>query len=173
MKEIWKDIKGYEGLYQVSNLGRIKRLRFINKNTNIERERIKNLKLRKDGYLEVSLYKKGKGKSVQVHRLVAQAFIPNPTSKLQVNHIDGIKTNNKVSNLEWVSISENAIHSSRVLKNNVRKVNQYDLKGIHLATYSSIKIASEITGIKASSISNVLGKRRNKAGNYIWKYDKD
>lgn len=77
-EEIWKDIEGYEGLYQVSNLGRVKRMRFINKNTNIEKERIKSQKIRKDGYLEVALYKNGKGKYIQVHRLVAKSFIPNP-----------------------------------------------------------------------------------------------
>ena len=161
-EEIWKDIEGYEGLYQVSNLGRVKRMRFINKNTNIEKERIKSQKIRKDGYLEVALYKNGKGKYIQVHRLVAKSFIPNPKKLPQVNHIDGIKTNNIVENLEWVSISDNAIHSSRVLRNNVRKINQYDLKGRYLATYSSITIAGEINNIRESSIANVLAGRRNK-----------
>ena len=86
MEEIWKDIKGYEGLYQVSNSGKIKRTRFINKHTNKEKERIKSQKLRKDGYLEVALYKNGKAKYIQVHRIVAQAFIPSTQNKLQVNH---------------------------------------------------------------------------------------
>ena len=169
-EEIWKDIEGYEGLYQVSNLGRVKRMRFINKNTNIEKERIKSQKIRKDGYLEVALYKNGKGKYIQVHRLVAKSFIPNPKKLPQVNHIDGIKTNNIVENLEWVSISDNAIHSSRVLRNNVRKINQYDLKGRYLATYSSITIAGEINNIRESSIANVLAGRRNKTFGYKWKY---
>ena len=169
-EEIWKDIEGYEGLYQVSNLGRVKIMRFINKNTNIEKERIKSQKIRKDGYLEVALYKNGKGKYIQVHRLVAKSFIPNPKKLPQVNHIDGIKTNNIVENLEWVSISDNAIHSSRVLRNNVRKINQYDLKGRYLATYSSITIAGEINNIRESSIANVLAGRRNKTFGYKWKY---
>lgn len=173
MKEIWKDINEFEGLYQVSNLGNVKRIRFINKNTNKEQEMLKVKKLRKDGYYEVALYKNSKGKSKQVHRLVANAFIPNLDNKPEVNHKNGIKTDNRVSNLEWVTISENALHSSRVLRNNVRKINQYDLKGRYLATYSSIKIASEITGISASSISNVLAKRRNKTYEYKWKYAKE
>ena len=173
MQEIWKDIKGYEGLYQVSNLGRVKRLRFINKNTNIEKERIKSQKIRKDGYLEVALYKNGKGKSIQVHRIVAKTFIPNIENKAQVNHIDGNKKNNNVSNLEWVLGSENMIHSARQLRNNVRKINQYDLDGRYLATYSSITIAGEINGIRESSIANVLAGRRNKAYGYKWRYSEE
>jgi len=170
IEEIWKDVKGYEGLYQVSNIGRVKRLRFTNRYTDREQERIKVLKLCKKGYLRVALFKNGKGKHVEVQRLVAIAFIPNPDNKPEVNHIDGNKKNNKVENLEWVTISENAIHSARALQKNVRRVNQYDLQDRYLATYSSITIASEITGVKQSSISNVLAKRRNKAGGYKWKY---
>lgn len=170
MKEIWKDIEGYEGLYQVSNIGRVKRIRFINKNTNIEKERIKSLKKRKDGYLEVALYKNGKGMSIQVHRLVAKAFIPNSNNLPQVNHKDGIKTNNVVTNLEWVSASENALHSSRELGNSIKKVNQYDKKGRYLATYSSIRIAGEINKIDESSISNVLAGRRKSTYGYKWKF---
>ena len=173
MEEIWKDIKGYEGLYQVSNLGKVKRLRFINKHTNIEKETIKSQKIRKDGYLEVVLYKDGKGKCIQVHRIVATAFIPNIENKPQVNHIDGNKKNNIVKNLEWVTRSENMRHSARQLRNNVKKINQYDLNDRYLATYSSITIAGEINGIRESSIANVLTGRRNKAYGYKWRYAKD
>lgn len=161
---------GYEGLYKVSNLGRIKRTRFINKNTNRHQERIKKIKFRKDGYNEVALYKNGIGQHIQVHRIVAKAFIDNPNNYLVVNHKNGIKTDNRVENLEWVTVSENAKHSSRVLRNNVRKINQYDLEGVYLATYSSIVIASEITGIKACNISNVLAKKRSRTGKYKWEY---
>lgn len=169
-EEIWKDVEGYEGLYQVSNLGNVKRIRFINKNVNVIRERSKAQKIRKDGYLEVALYKNSNGKSIQVHRLVAKAFIPNPENKPQVNHIDGNKQNNNVENLEWVSISENALHSARQLRKNVRKVEQYDLKGRYLATYSSITIAGEINGIREGSIANVLTGRRRKTYGYKWRY---
>ena len=171
-KEEWKDIKGFEGLYQISNFGKVKRMRYINKNTNKEQERIKVLKLRKDGYYEVALYKDGKPKYIQVHRLVAGAFLQNPNNLPQVNHKDGNKQNNYVENLEWVTISENVLHSTRVLRKNIREVSQYTLSGIYLATYSSIQIASEITGIRQSSISNVLAKRRHKAGGYSWRYER-
>lgn len=112
--EVWKDIKGYEGLYQISNLGRVKSLsRTI---TVIDNNRIysKTLKqkilyqeLHNKGYLNVTLYKNKKYKTLYVHRLVAEAFIDNYQSKSQVNHIDGNRKHNNVLNLEWVTNQEN------------------------------------------------------------------
>ena len=100
--ETWRDIKGYEGLYQVSNYGRVKSL-------------IKGIILKpkvcKTGYLCVGLWKDGKQKWMLIHRLVTQTFIPNPVNKPQVNHIDGVKSNNVVYNLEWVTSSENNQHA--------------------------------------------------------------
>lgn len=108
-KEIWKDIPGYEGLYQVSNLGRIKSMKRYTKIPNairIEKEKI--LKLgKRNGYYVINLCKKNKRKSYQVHRLVAQAFIQNPKNKPYINHIDYDPTNNKVKNLEWCTQKEN------------------------------------------------------------------
>lgn len=102
--EIWRDICGYEGIYQVSNFGRVKSLHF-------DRERL--LKLRQDykGYVYVVLHKDGECKPCKVHRLVAETFILNSEGKPQVNHIDGNKSNNRVENLEWVTNSENKKHS--------------------------------------------------------------
>lgn len=114
MKEEWKDIYGYEGLYKISNLGEIKSLeRKVNYN-NIRKitvhERI--IKQRSNGgYKEVSLSKNNKGKNLSVHRLVAIHFIPNPYNKKEVNHIDGNKSNNNIHNLEWVTPSKNVRHS--------------------------------------------------------------
>lgn len=101
-KEIWKDVVGYEGLYQVSNLGYVKRKNRILKHTYREH------------YKAVILCKNGKTKTFQVHRLVALAFIPNTNNLPQINHIDGNKLNNKVSNLEWVTPSENRKHGIRL-----------------------------------------------------------
>lgn len=105
-QEIWKEIFGYEDYYSVSNLGNVKRIK-SKKNLVI--------KYKKNGYAFVCFSKKGKIKYYHVHRLVAQAFIDNPENKPQVNHINGIKSDNNVRNLEWVTSSENAIHSYKHL----------------------------------------------------------
>lgn len=102
--EEWRDIEGYEGLYQVSNLARVRSLQR-------QKTRIIKPEIIHTGYLRVTLYKSGKTKSHYVHILVAQAFIPNPENKKQVNHIDGNKQNNCIDNLVWVTPSENIIHA--------------------------------------------------------------
>lgn len=109
MEEIWKDIKGYEGKYQVSNYGSVKTLNY--RRTGTARLLIpKNDK----GYLAVGLYKNGKRKMFLIHRLVAEAFIPNPENLPQVNHIDEDKTNNYVENLEWCTQSYNNNYGTRL-----------------------------------------------------------
>lgn len=126
MEEIWKDIEGYEGLYQVSNLGRIKSLgrtieRIGQKGKSFKRTYpVKILKFGKDpkGYYRTSLALNGVNTTVKIHRIVAQAFIPNPNKLPQVNHIDGNKENNRVDNLEWCDNQENQDHA---WKNGLRK----------------------------------------------------
>lgn len=118
MREIWKDIAGYEGVYQVSCLGRVKRIDCVP-------ERL--LKIGKGSYQNnidgttygvVVLSLNGKTRTQNTHRLVAEAFIPNPDNKREVNHIDGNKWNNRVDNLEWVSHQENITHATRILHRN-------------------------------------------------------
>lgn len=106
MTEVWKDIIGYEGLYQVSNLGRVKSLKH-------SEEWFLKYRLNKKGYASVVLFKGtvSSKKQFMVHRLVADAFIPNPENKPQINHKDGNKLNNSVENLEWVTNYENCIHA--------------------------------------------------------------
>ena len=116
--EIWKDIIGYEGYYQVSNQGRIKGLKrkvlAKNNSTRIISEKIFNPSINGHGYLFFLLRKSQYYRVGSVHRLVAEHFIPNPENKEQVNHINGIKTDNRVENLEWCTRSENAIHSFKI-----------------------------------------------------------
>lgn len=131
MEEEWKDVPGYEGLYQVSSLGNVKSLDtyLIDKNGKKYLKRGRALKLTKWIYkrscpkhpgFTVMLYRNKAPKRFTVHRLVAITFIPNPENKPQVNHKDGDRTNNRVDNLEWVTQSENMLHSVYVLNNSTR-----------------------------------------------------
>lgn len=113
--EEWRDIEGYEGVYQVSNFGDIKSLARNIYNyfsgTRAVPDRLLKSCVQKNGYRIVSLYPSVKSKTFCIHRLVAQAFIPNPENKPEVNHINGIKTDNRVENLEWATSSENRQHA--------------------------------------------------------------
>ena len=111
--EIWKDIPDYEGYYQISNLGRVKSLEktlIINKRKCVYKALIKKNGIAKRGYWEVSFFKNGKGIRKKIHRLLAICFIDNPKNNPQVNHIDGNRLNNEISNLEWVNNRENSCH---------------------------------------------------------------
>lgn len=131
MEEIWKDIPNYEGLYQASNLGRIKALpKIINNGRSYGRlilsnEKIMKPRYDKDGYLHIGITKNKKQKIISVHRLIALAFIPNPLNKTQVNHINGIKDDNRIENLEWVTNSENQLHSIYILGNKPHGFKKY------------------------------------------------
>ena len=112
MTEQWRPIEGYEGLYEVSNLGRVKSLK-------CGRERILKPQMKKKGYLQVGLRKEGKYKMFKVHRLVAQAFIPNPEGLPQINHKDENPSNNRVENLEWCDSKYNnnyGTHNERIVQ---------------------------------------------------------
>ena len=115
--ELWKDIEGFEGIYQISNKGRVKSLA-RQCGTCYKKEFIRKLSFTKDGYVKIRLIGNGKDITTRVHRLVAKAFIPNPLNKETVNHIDGNKHNNCVENLEWMDRKEQLHHA---YKNDLRK----------------------------------------------------
>lgn len=112
MDEFWKDIPGYEGLYQISSKGRVKRILYRNQYATLILPRIMKLDPNDRGYLRVTLTKNGNRTQFRVHRLVAQCFIPNPDELPEVNHIDMNKSNNNVDNLEWCTRDYNMKHWS-------------------------------------------------------------
>ena len=167
MVEIWKDVKGYEGFYQVSNFGRVRSLHFNHTN----QCRILKPQTMNKGYQRVELGFCGKSKKYLIHVLVAQAFIPNYSEKLDVNHKDENPSNNKVSNLECLSRKENALYSinKHPERQHRKSIIQMDLKGNVITVWESILRASKELKIDRSSISQCLKGVYTHAGGYRWK----
>lgn len=186
MEEVWKDIAGYEGLYQISNLLRIKSLeRFFEVtrcgrvNKICQKEKILKCTPNGGGYYYVGLYKDNKKTTLRLHRLIAKAFIPNPNNKPHINHINGIKTDNRIENLEWVTHSENIQHAYNTgLKTapkgdksaTSKSVSQFTKEGVFIASYGSALEAMRITGISNCHISAVIKSERPCAGGFVWKF---
>lgn len=166
-KEIWKDIVGYEGLYQISNYGRVKSLG----NDKTRKERIlKPIKSQK-GYLRIIFCKKGKTKQFYIHCLVAENFIPNPLNLPQVNHKDENKENNCVYNLEWCDAKYNNNYGTRIEKT-CKKVYQYSKRGIFIKEWdSTIDIERELE-YNQGNISKCCNGKYKSAYGYIWSYEK-
>ena len=134
--------------------------------------RIKKLKpvKQKTGYLHIVLYKNGIGKTFRVHRIVAQTFIPNPLKLPEINHINGIKDDNRVENLEWCTSSENTIHSNKVLHLGCKAVQQIK-NGIVVAEFYSAREASRKTNIHSSLISKCCNGDISNAHGFQWRYN--
>lgn len=179
MEEVWKPVKNYENEYLISNYGR---LQTIPRKGTFKIPIIRKTFLDKKGYEVCSLVKNKKYKYIKIHRLVAEAFIPNPLNKEQVNHKDGNKQNNCVNNLEWVTNKENYEHSIKTGLRDVNKtinimtkikekpVNQYTKDNIFIKTWNSEKEASQFYNKKSSHICDVCKGKRNYALGFIWKY---
>lgn len=167
MNEIWKDIEDYEGLYQVSNFGRVKR---------VETGRILKGSKEPIGYLRVNISKNGIESTKKIHRLVSQAFIPNPENKSDVNHIDEDKANNNVNNLEWSTRKENINHGTRNERSS--KTQSIPIIAINLKTgesqefYGTNECARQLE-IQAPNISAVLKGNRKQTGGYTFKYKEE
>lgn len=156
MKEIWKDIPNYEGLYQASNLGNIKRT--------YKNGKQKILKPVKDakGYLRVNLSKNNAIKNVQIHRLIAKTFIGE--SNLTVNHKDKDRKNNKIGNLEYMTLLENIQYS------NCKTILQFDKENNFIRKWNSIAKIEEALKINNGNISKCCKGIRKTAGGYVWRY---
>lgn len=175
MKEIWKDIKGYEGLYQISNLGNVKSLskQIIRSNGKKQTFKEKKLKpgLSKNGYLSVSLFKNGKGKTYMIHRLVAETFIENINNYKCINHKDENKQNNIVNNLEWCTYEYNNQYNDK-MKHRRINVLQYTKDNKLIKKWDGLINVEKELGISRNNITSVCKGKRRYAGGYIWKYDK-
>lgn len=198
MKEIWKDIDGYEG-YQVSNLGRVRSLDRIDSNNHPLKGVILKPHISNSGYLLVGLYKQQKRDGKLLHRLVAEAFLPNPDNKPEIDHINTIKTDNTVflnedgsinyekTNLRWTTRKENINNplTKTKMRINARKpskgkygkkhhrskpIIQYDKEGNFIKEWDCANDVERVLGISNKHIGSVcLGKRKS-CGGYIWKY---
>lgn len=176
MEEIWKDIKGYEGLYQVSNLGRVRKptkngFHYVKSSPRGSQRSSKT----KEKYMGVSLSKNGIRKGFSVHRLVAEAFIQNEHNYPYINHINGIKDDNRVFNLEWCTQEQNVRHAYDVLniRNHYGSIKQYTKEGEFIKEYNSIRDASRELGIHFGNIVKCAMRKRNIAGGYIWRFSND
>lgn len=187
MEEIWKDVPGYEGIYQVSNLGNVRSIdrEFVNsigRHCVLKGKPI-NPRIEK-GYYRLGLKRCQEQKMFNVHKLVALAFIPNPNNYNTINHINGIKTDNRVENLKWCTIQQNAIHA---FKNNLgnyqnkslgklRKINEYhSYKNIKVICpdgtekhFNSVKDVAFHFGIKITTINATLLKYPHRAFGYTF-----
>lgn len=187
--EEWRDVKGYEGLYQVSNLGNVKALGRDYYHSNghalvkhYVKEHIVNGRLRKDGYYDIDLHKDGKLCKKLVHRLVAEAFVPNPNNYRIIHHLDCNKANEKADNLMWCTQSFNVQHAydfegKQQAKGeectSSKKVIQTDLNGNILNVWPSLSTVKEKLGYNPSTLAGCANGHNRSAYGCLWVYGKE
>lgn len=199
-KEVWKDVQGYEGIYEISNFGRVKSVARTKKCGDMTlhyKERIKSINKNAYGYPCVTLCKNGKSTARPIHILVATAFIDNPENKPHVDHINTDKSDYRIENLRWCTVKENAnnvltrkhCRENTYSKENLEKriitrkngstktrpitVYQYTKNGELVMEYESSRHASRVTGIHSTLIRKVAKNEYGFAGGFFWSYKKD
>lgn len=185
-QEIWKDVVGYEGLYQISNMGNVRSIDHITNNRFIK-GRLLTPRSRQHGYLGIPLYGKGghptrNCRTFSVHRLVAEAFLPNPENLAEVNHKNENKQDNRLSNLEWISHRDNTCYgnaqekkrlTNRERHNKFKPILQYSRSGEFIKRFDCINDANRETGVPAGNIVRCAkgSKSYSHAGGYVWRYE--
>lgn len=186
MKEEWRAVPGYEGLYEVSNMGRVRSLDRIVRASGVSKRRAFGRVLRpyvnKLKYQFVALSKEGKSKSLLVHRIVASVFIPNPNGYNIINHKDENPSNNCVDNLEWCTQMYNVHYGTGMERGNAKydhgriAIDKLDLEGNYICTYPSATDAALDVGVTKQSILSCVkgrgsnGRRVTKSAGYKWRY---
>lgn len=166
--EKWKDVPGYEGLYQVSDYGRVKSTKRQGASGGLAA-----LVENEDGYLRVKLCKNGTERKVMVHRLVYETFVGKMPDGTEINHIDENKKNNMVPNLEAVSHIRNIRHGTGLMRCAIahwKPIRQYTINGDFVAEYPSRAEAAKATGVNGSGISQTANGKQSNAGGFLWKY---
>ena len=168
MEEVWEDIAGFEGLYKISNRGRVLRLSKTTSNRRYLPNKVRKPVKSSNGYLKIGLTYDKKQVTLLIHRLVAMTFIDNPKNKKEVNHIDGNKENNIVSNLEWNTPLENTKHSNKNGLVNIKGINNirakltesdvFAIRRLLIKGFNSREI-SELFNVTRSSIYNIKLKK--------------